>query len=103
MRVVVTGANGFVGTALCDTLSAGGDEVFAVVRPRCVPGRIRPTVAATRVLALDLEDGLALDAALRAVEPDACVHLAWYVAPERYKQARENVASMKTSVDLFAR
>lgn len=33
-KCIVTGATGFIGTALCRELLRGGDEVFAVVRPK---------------------------------------------------------------------
>ena len=34
MKVLVTGATGFVGTALCDTLAASGVEVVPAVRSK---------------------------------------------------------------------
>ena len=45
MRVLVTGASGFIGSALCDALLARGDEVVGLTRD---PGRARgtnPTIA----------------------------------------------------------
>ncbi|HET9725951.1 MAG TPA: NAD-dependent epimerase/dehydratase family protein, partial [Gemmatimonadales bacterium] len=41
-RVLVTGANGFIGRALCETLVARGLGVRAAVRsPAAVPGEVR--------------------------------------------------------------
>lgn len=40
MRALVTGASGFLGSALCDALLARGDEVVGLTRD---PGRARPT------------------------------------------------------------
>jgi len=70
MRILVTGAAGFVGTAVCRTLSEAGHHVTAVTRtPPSAP------LAAARSLALgDLGAGTDWSAALTDIE--AVVHLA---------------------------
>ena len=40
MRVLVTGASGLIGSAVCDALLARGDEVVGLTRD---PERARPT------------------------------------------------------------
>ena len=69
MRVLVTGAAGFVGRALCPALAAAGHEVIAGVREGTAP----PGAHAHRTLG-DLAEERSLDAAVAGV--DAVVHLA---------------------------
>ena len=72
MRVLVTGAAGFVGGAVARLLKARGDEVVAIVRD---PGRAAGLAAAGVELAAgDLADVAVLAGQLRRV--DAAVHAA---------------------------
>jgi hypothetical protein len=64
LRVVVSGASGLVGTALCAFLDAGGHSVQRLVRREPGPGEIR----------WDVRQGVLDPAALEGV--DAVVHLA---------------------------
>lgn len=59
MRVLVTGANGFVGSALCAHLAALGHEVFPVVRRQSnIPGEIIFQSAASWTAALRMCDSV---------------------------------------------
>lgn len=76
MRVLVTGASGFIGAALCRRLVARGDEVHGTRRHREVPqGATAHTV--------DLGDRAAVAALIEAVEPEGIVHLAGHVSGGR--------------------
>ncbi|HWO16294.1 MAG TPA: TIGR01777 family oxidoreductase [Solirubrobacterales bacterium] len=44
MRVLITGASGFIGSALCDALLARGDEVVGLTRDPTQARRTNPTV-----------------------------------------------------------
>lgn len=77
MRVLVTGASGFVGHAACRELLARGHDVRAVVRR---PGSEPHGTAA---VAGDLTDAGALAAAVRAAEPEGVVYLAAEIATQR--------------------
>jgi nucleoside-diphosphate-sugar epimerase len=68
-RVAITGANGFVGRALCHTLSTKGTEIIAVIRSGDSPQGARETHRIG-----DITDRAALRAAFEGV--DAVVHLA---------------------------
>lgn len=69
MRILVTGANGFVGRALCAVLAERGHLVVAVVRPgRAAPARTEAAVVG------DLDGDTDWSKALHGV--DAVVHLA---------------------------
>lgn len=70
MRVLVTGASGFVGRAACAELVARGHEVAALVRR---PGSEPPR---TQAVGGDLSDGPGLARALDAARPEAVLHLA---------------------------
>jgi len=88
MRVIVTGASGFIGGVLCVGLLERGHEVGALVRrPGSEP-------AGTRALAGDLGDGRRLAERLAAERPDCVVHLAAEIASQRNeRKVREvNVA-----------
>lgn len=45
MRVLVTGASGLIGSALCDALLAAGDEVVGLSRDPAAARRASPTIA----------------------------------------------------------
>jgi nucleoside-diphosphate-sugar epimerase len=77
MRILVTGASGFIGGVLCAQLQERGHEVSALVRR---PGS-EPT--GTRATAGDLSDRPALARALAAEHPDCVIHLAAEIASQR--------------------
>jgi nucleoside-diphosphate-sugar epimerase len=77
MRALVTGASGFIGTALCARLLERGHEVASLVRR---PGS-QP--AGTRAVAGDLADCQRLEAILQSERPDCVFHLAAEIASQR--------------------
>jgi nucleoside-diphosphate-sugar epimerase len=77
MKVLVTGASGFVGHAVCAELRSRGHEVSALVRrPGSEP-------AGTSAAAGDLSDRDALARLLERVGPDWVIHLAAEIATQR--------------------
>ncbi len=77
MRILVTGASGFLGGPVCATLAERGHEVAALVRrPGSEP-------AGTRAVAGDLTDAGRLTGALGEAAPEAVVHLAAEIASQR--------------------
>jgi nucleoside-diphosphate-sugar epimerase len=77
MRMLVTGASGFIGHALCSQLLDRGDEVAALVRrPGSEP-------AGTRAVGGELSDAQGLRDALAGERPDCVVHLAAEIASQR--------------------
>ncbi len=75
MRIVVTGATGFVGRHLVESLLARGHAVTAVARNRSRAAALNWSRPVTFV-SHDLQDGSSDPAAIFGV-PDALVHLAW--------------------------
>jgi nucleoside-diphosphate-sugar epimerase len=77
MRVLVTGASGFIGGVLCEDLLGHGHDVGALVRR---PGSHPP---GTRPVAGDLDDAPRLGAVLAEERPDWVIHLAAEIASQR--------------------
>lgn len=106
MRVVVTGAAGYVGSHVLADLLARGDR--ALVLDSFERGRIEAVRraeaiggSAAEVLRVDLCDTAAVTAGLRAFAPDAVIHCAAFKAvgesvahPERYE--RNNVLATRS-------
>jgi nucleoside-diphosphate-sugar epimerase len=90
MRVLVTGASGFVGRVTCKELSGRGHEVVALVRR---PGSEPP---GTRAVNGDIAspDESALKDAVAEAQPDAIIHLAAEIASQRNQRK-----VMATNVD----
>ena len=85
MRILVTGASGFIGGALSRELLGRGHEVIALVRR---PGSEPP---GARAVAGELGDEAALAAALYKSRPDCVVHLAAEIASQRSERKLREV------------
>ena len=77
MRLLITGATGFVGAKTLELALAAGLEVAATVRPQSPARRLAPFAGRYEQLTLELNDRPALNAALSAFRPEAIIHLAW--------------------------
>lgn len=95
MRVLMTGATGFVGRQVLKGLLARKATVTAVVRPD------RPHPPGTT--RLELVDAFATDAdrwSAHAAGHDTVCHVAWFVDPDNYLQSTLNFACMGGTLAL---
>jgi nucleoside-diphosphate-sugar epimerase len=101
MRVLVTGAAGFIGSHVLRALAEKDVEAAGLVRPGADRWRLQGLSPAVPVFEADLADAAATRMQLDAWPPDVCIHLAWYAVPGRYLHARENVDCVISSLHLF--
>lgn len=74
MRIVVSGASGFIGGAVAAAAKAAGHIVAAVARPETDAARLS---GADMVIRGHLDRPDSLDSALTAFAPEAAIHCAW--------------------------
>lgn len=84
MRVLVTGASGFIGRRLVRILSTGGCEVLALTRS---PGPIAHCAGTIR---LDLLRADEIAEPIADASADMLIHLAWYTKHGAFWSSRQN-------------
>jgi nucleoside-diphosphate-sugar epimerase len=98
VRVLVTGAGGFIGAHAVRALAAGGHEVHACARGE--PVNLSDCARSVGVWRLDLDDGPAVDDVVGRIRPDAALHLAWYSGPRRLFDDEGNRAAVRQTESL---
>jgi nucleoside-diphosphate-sugar epimerase len=91
MRVLVTGAAGFVGSHVARLLVQERCEVLALVRPGSDLWRIADIESRVRLLHGDFLRVNDIEDSLRILKPDVCIHLGWYAKPGEYLHSVENI------------
>lgn len=102
MKVLVTGAAGFIGAHVVRRLTETGHETYALVRSEGRAARLDDVRDRCHVVEGDLADGAGTERLFRDVRPEAVIHMAWYAEPGRYRRAlAENVASLGATATVL--
>lgn len=101
MRILVTGAGGFIGARVVQELVEAGHEVAALLRVTGDYRRLSKCLSRITVVRADLSNSEALGAAITHYRPEGCIHLAWYAVPGSYLTSVQNVASLEASLQLL--
>ncbi|MCI0627657.1 MAG: NAD(P)-dependent oxidoreductase [Acidobacteria bacterium] len=100
MRILVTGAAGFIGSHVIRILVREGHDVYGLIRNHTSRERIADLLNAFRIISVDLRDSEGLRKAALDVRPECAIHLAWYAVPRRFWNAWENLDDLQISLSL---
>lgn len=78
LRCIVTGASGFLGSALVEGLVHRGHNVLAIVRPEHAVSRLSAVQSKVEFAYATLENMLGIGEQVAAFSPDVIFHLAWW-------------------------
>jgi len=98
VKVLLTGATGFIGSHVAKLLIREGCQIYALVRPTSNTWRIKDFISSLHVVVGDLYEEPS--SWLAGIKPDLCIHLAWYVEPEKYLTSLENPRLISASLRL---
>jgi nucleoside-diphosphate-sugar epimerase len=95
MRLLVTGATGFLGAHLLQRLAGEDDEVAVLVRPGADAWRIEPLRSRLKEIVGDLSKPDSYKDSVKEFAPEAVAHLAWSGVGNRHRndvsQIEENL------------
>jgi len=97
VKILVTGAAGFIGSHIALQLVREGHEVHAVVKPETSLWRLEDIRDSLHFIHGDLLDPSSIPHPLQF---DVCIHLAWYVEPGKYLHSPLNKAWVEASLRL---
>jgi len=98
MKIFVTGATGFIGSAFCRLALAHGHEIAGLIQPgKNPPPNFSPGEKMTwfqgTLARLPWTN-------IKQFQPDVCVHLAWIATPGVYLESPDNEQYLQWSLDL---
>jgi nucleoside-diphosphate-sugar epimerase len=77
MKLLITGAGGFVGAAVMRAAVEAGHQVTGTIRPGGSQARLTSILPGMRLVALDLRDSETVSGVMRDIRPETVIHLAW--------------------------
>jgi nucleoside-diphosphate-sugar epimerase len=98
MKILVTGASGFIGSAFCRRALAQSHEIAGLIQPAKIPPAQTLSVGKMTWL-----PGTLAELPWKNIElfqPDVCIHLAWVATPGVYLESQVNEQYFKWSLDL---
>lgn len=101
MRVLITGAGGFIGSQLVRLMVQEGVDVYTLLRPESNPWRLLDLLPNLHVIEGDLlhpEQGWL--ESLGMIQPDTCFHFAWYGEPGVFLTSPLNLQYLSASLAL---
>jgi len=102
MRVLVTGAAGFLGSHLSHALVVRGFETIGLIRPGSDTWRLADVRERLPVVEVDLNDGVAAGRVVRDAAPDVVCDLAWEGVGNRFHDdARRMDANVSAHLGLI--
>jgi nucleoside-diphosphate-sugar epimerase len=102
MRLLLTGATGFIGSHVARALVAQGIEVHGLTLPGAPRDRLADIASQVELREGDLSDAAWVRNTIRSIAPEAAIHLAWYAEPRSYLRAvPENLASLVGGINLI--
>ena len=102
MRIVVTGAAGFIGSHVVRACLARGHETIALVRPGSPAERLADVRPLVTMVEGDLADDATIGRLTLDLAPVAIVHLAWYAEPGRYlDDVGRNLSALRATTQLL--
>jgi nucleoside-diphosphate-sugar epimerase len=100
MRILVTGAGGFIGARVTRRIVEEGHTVWAAVLPGESTERLADLLDRVSVNAVDLREAHAVQELVSAARPERAIHMAWYAVPGKYWTAPENLDCVAMSLSL---
>jgi len=97
VKILLTGATGFIGSQVARALVHDGHEVHALILPQDNLTRIADIKGSLGFVESDLLDPQPPTLDFRL---DLCLHLAWYVEPGKYLNAPQNLDFLAASLRL---
>ncbi len=101
MKVLVTGATGFIGSHLARLAVNEGHSVQALVGPASDRWRVRDIEDRIQFIESDLRELRVSDTSLALDRPDLCVHLAWRGWSGSLAAVEENVTSLSVGLEFM--